>query len=61
MINPAAIEPVDLPYIDEMPEFRRIALAEFVASAMAEFFARPGVEEDFQRWKADRKARKEKS
>ncbi len=53
MINPAAIQPVDLPDIDEMPMFRRIALAEFTASVVAACFARPGAEEDFQRWKVE--------
>lgn len=46
----SVFEPVALPYIDEMPKYRRIALAEFVAAAVEACFSRPGAEEEYQRW-----------
>ena len=58
MINPAAIEPVDLPDIDEMPEYKRIALAKWVIEVTTELFKQPGVEEEYQAWLAKREAGK---
>lgn len=46
----SVFEPVALPYIDEMPKHKRIALAEFVAATIDACFSRPGAEEEYQRW-----------
>ncbi len=57
MNDPAAFRPVALPYIDDMPKHKRIALAEFVAAAVEACFSRPGAEEEYQRWLAERAAK----
>lgn len=57
MNDPAAFRPVVLPYIDDMPKHKRIALAEFVAAAVEACFSRPGAEEEYQRWLAERAAK----
>lgn len=58
MSNPDPFRPVALPYIDEMPKYKRIALAKFVLEATEKCFAQPGAEEKYQAWLAKREAGK---
>ncbi len=48
MSSPDPFRPVALPYIDEMPKYKRIALAKFVLEATEKCFAQPGAEEKYQ-------------
>ena len=45
----------------EVPEFRRIELAKAVLAGMDELFSRPGEEEKYQKWLAERRAKQSKT
>ncbi len=42
---------------DAIPEYQRSELARFALDVVRNCFARPGEEEKFQKWLAERKAR----
>lgn len=58
MSSPDPFRPVALPYIDEMPKYKRIALAKLVLEATEKYFAQPGTEEKYQAWLAKRESSK---
>lgn len=52
--GPSAID------LESMPYFRRLELAKWAMKVKEECFAKPGAEEDFQRWLAEKRAREAK-
>lgn len=46
---------------DEIPEYKRLALAKTVIDLTNEYFSKPGVEEDFQKWLVKRNEQKSKN
>ena len=43
--------------LEEMPQYQKDAISDWVIEMTKNLFAQPGVEEEYQRWLAERQAR----